>query len=65
MFELVQFLFSSFWYWLGGLVYLGVIAAALTDFNLVEIKHDKEMNEEEFMRLLVKYNGKKKEDEDE
>jgi hypothetical protein len=25
MLEVIQFLFSSFWYWLGGLFYLGLI----------------------------------------
>jgi len=36
--EVVKFLFSSFWIWLGGLIYLLVICAALTQIRLFEPK---------------------------
>lgn len=29
MFEIIKFLFSNFWYWLGGLIYLLVFGEAI------------------------------------
>lgn len=36
MLEILKFIFSSFWIWLGGLIYLLIIAAALTQFRLID-----------------------------
>jgi hypothetical protein len=59
MVELAQFLFSSFWHWLGGLIYLsvifGFIALALSEFRLVEVK---KIGEEQALREFIGKHGK-------
>lgn len=31
--QVLEFLFSSFWVWLGGLIYLALICAGITQFR--------------------------------
>ena len=59
MVELAQFLFSSFWIWLGGLIYIGVIfgliAVGLSDFRLVEVKN---VTDDEAAREFIEKHSK-------
>jgi len=38
--EIVKFLFSNFWTWLGGLIYLVIICAAITQFRVFVINNN-------------------------
>ena len=51
MYETIKFLFSGFWLWLGGLIYLAVIAAGITGLVRITVKQkltndDKETRDE-------------------
>ena len=40
MMEVLQFIFSDFWHWLGAFMLLGTIAAGLGRISLIRIRRD-------------------------
>lgn len=40
MLDILKFLFSGFWIWLGGLIYLSIIAGAISG-TIIRIVHTK------------------------